>query len=197
MMKQSLIVALVVGISALPAAASGHRSQVPPDLKVPAGHAPYLHGYAEGTQNYICIAGPAGMRWQFLGPQATLFLTFQGTPWQQITTHFLSANPAEPGTARATWQHSIDSSRVWARAIASSTDPNYVKAGAIPWLLLETVGAAAGPLRGRTLAATTFIQRLNTSGGAAPTTGCSDASHEGVVALVPYTTDYVFYRAGR
>jgi hypothetical protein len=175
-------------------ARAADRPQVPPALEVPAGHAAYLRGYAEGTQNYICIAGPAGMRWQFTGPQATLFLTFQDYPWQQITTHFLSPNPAEAGALRATWQHSIDTSRVWGRAIASSADPNYVEAGAIPWLLLEAVGSSVGPLRGRALAATTFIQRVETSGGMAPASGCSDAAHEGAVAMVPYTTDYVFYR---
>ena len=37
---------------------------------------------------------------------------------------------------------------------------------------------------------------MNTSGGIAPTTGC-DASAYGKVALVPYTTDYYFYRASQ
>lgn len=194
----SMVVAFVLGISgATGAALAADLPQVPPALEVPAGNVVYLRGFAEGTQNYVCIAGPAGLRWQFLGPQATLFLTFQGTPWQQVTTHFLSANPAEAGMPRATWQHSIDSSRVWARAIASSSDPNYVEAGAIPWLLLEAVGSAVGPLRGRTLSSTTFIQRVNTSGGTAPATGCTEVAHEGATALTPYTTDYLFYRADR
>jgi hypothetical protein len=111
---------------------------------------------------------------------------------QQATTHFLSADPS--GTARPTWQHSIDSSRVWGRVLGSSTDANYVEAGAIPWLLLEVADTAAGPMGGGTLTRTTFIQRLNTSGGVAPSTGCSDPSHAGTVVLVPYSTDYFFYR---
>jgi hypothetical protein len=78
--------------------------------------------------------------------------------------------------------------------VSSSSDPNYVEAGAIPWLLLEAAGTDGGTVRGK-LARTTFIQRLNTSGGVAPSTGCSDASQIGTVALVPYTTDYFFYRA--
>jgi hypothetical protein len=112
-----------------------------------------------------------------------------------VTTHFLSANASEGGFARPTWQHSVDSSRVWARVRASSSDPNFVQAGAIAWLLLETAGVATGPADGGVLAQTTFIQRLSTSGGVAPSTGCRDATDAGVLALVPYSTDYFFYRA--
>ena len=36
------------------------------------------------------------------------------------------------------------------------------------------------------------IQRLNTKGGRAPTTGC-DAQHQGEMARVNYTADYYFY----
>ena len=54
----------------------------------------------------------------------------------------------------------------------SSTDPDFVKPGAIAWLLLTVVGAKDGPTGGDTLTETTFVQRLNTSGGVAPSTGC-------------------------
>jgi hypothetical protein len=40
-------------------------------------------------------------------------------------------------------------------------------------------------------AVTTFIQRVNTSGGKAPLT---PGSFVGQVARVPYTADYFFYR---
>lgn len=43
-----------------------------------------------------------------------------------------------------------------------------VAPGAIPWLLLEVKGVQAGPSGGDKLTRTTFIQRLNTSGGIAP-----------------------------
>src|SRR5262249_36506504 len=116
---------------------------------------------------------------------------------QQIATHFLSPNPSESGLPRATWQSSFDTSKVWARAIASSTDPSFVAPGAIPWLLLTVVGTGRGPTDGAFLTQTTFIQRLNTSGGIAPSTGCSQSTNVGATALVPYTADYVFYRASR
>ena len=194
----SAVMSLGIGVSsatAQPPTAAGDVPAVPPNLEVPAGHTVFLAGYAEGTQNYICLPNGVGFTWRFLGPQATLFRPFGADQQQQITTHFLSANPAEGGVARPTWQHSDDSSRVWGRAAASSNDPNFVEPGAIPWLLVEAVGVEAGPASGK-LAQTTFIQRLNTSGGVAPASGCSDAAHVGTLALVPYTTDYFFYRAG-
>jgi hypothetical protein len=40
----------------------------------------------------------------------------------------------------------------------------------------------------------TFIQRLNTKGGAAPADGCAVAGDVGKQALVPYTADYFFFR---
>jgi hypothetical protein len=44
---------------------------------------------------------------------------------------------------------------------------------------------------------TTFVQRLNTSGGVAPapSTGCTQSTDVGKMALVPYTADYFFYKA--
>jgi hypothetical protein len=169
---------------------------VPANLVAPEGHVVFLETRASGTQNYICMPAPAGVAWKFLGPQATLFVSspkFQ----QQITTHFLSANPAEQGTPRPTWQSSSDSSSVWARVMEPSTDPNYVADGAIPWLLLEAVGATEGPIGSGVMTRTTYIQRINTAGGIAPAAGCTQPAQIGAVALVPYTTDYIFYRARR
>ena len=196
----TLAAAIALGLSvttatAQPSSFGPDVPSVPPALEVPAGHDAYLTLYAIGTQNYVCVSTTSGLGWRFIGPQATLFLSFRGVPRQQVSTHFLSADPS--ATARPTWQHSFDSSRVWGRVVASSTDPAYVEAGAIPWLLVEAAGTAVGPMGGNTLTRTTFIQRVNTSGGVAPAGGCSDAAHVGAQALVPYTTDYVFYRASR
>jgi hypothetical protein len=183
-----------------PATAQLETVAVPPmpdNLRAPAKNIPYLKTSATGTQNYVCMPGASGPAWKFVGPQATLLVTFpwlQGEVRQQIATHFLSSNPAESGTARPTWQHSIDTSAVWGKAIATSTDAAYVAPGAIPWLLLEVVGTQRGPMGGSLLAETTYIQRLNTSGGSAPTSGC-EISNYGALAMTPYTTDYLFYKA--
>ena len=171
---------------------------MPANLQVPAGNTLFLKGQAQGTQNYICLPSGSGFAWTFFSPQATLFFTtklFGRDLRQQIITHFLSPNPVENGTGRATWQSSLDTSEVWAKAIASSTDPNFVAPGAIPWLLLQAVGTQRGPLGGDLLAYTTFVQRLTTGGGVAPATGCSQAANVGATALVPYSADYFFYKS--
>lgn len=87
--------------------------------------------------------------------------------------------------------HSRDTSTVWAALIGQAT----VSPDAIPWLLLpvEKIGAQNGPTGGDTLTATSFIQRLNTTGGLAPATGCDSLANVGSKAFVPYTADYVFY----
>jgi hypothetical protein len=164
---------------------------LPPDLEVPAGHRPFLLGHATGTQNYMCLPSDSGFVWVFVGPQATLFNDND----RQIITHFLSPNPEERDTARATWQHSRDASMVWAKQIASYPKSNFVELEAIPWLLLEVVGADIGPAGGHRLTKTTYIQRVHTSGGLAPTTGCTQASEVRKRAFVPYTADYIFYKA--
>jgi hypothetical protein len=115
-------------------------------------------------------------------------------------THFQSSNPeetpdhpVETGKARPTWQDSKDASAVWAAPVpgaAVSVTPD-----AIPWLLLKVVGNQPGPTDGDTMTHTTFIQRLNTTGGRAPTTGCAEAANIGAKVLVPYTADYFFYKA--
>ena len=51
-----------------------------------------------------------------------------------------------------------------------------------------------GFLRGKPVT-TTFIQRLNTSGGVMPSSGCALPTDVGKKAFMPYTADYFFYEA--
>ena len=203
-MRRSLRVAwrtaLAVGFTVslpLPArAAHVTPPPVPPAIKVEAGNRPFLEGHGVGTQNYICLPCPnpstpatqcpdtSGFAWLLFTPEATLF----NDHGKQLTTHFFSPNPAEDGTIRATWQDSRDSSIVWGgRAIAAPV------ADAVPWLLLPMAGTQEGPTGGDTLTATTFIQRVNTVGGVAPSDGCSELADVGAKAFKPYTADYIFY----
>jgi hypothetical protein len=205
MTTRSSFLIIVCAIALIPSLAAAQPASligidvppVPANLEVPQGNEVFLHGRAVGTQNYVCLSTPTGMRWQFLAPQATLFVSIFGDLQQQITTHFLSANPAENGLSRPTWMQSFDSSQVWGKAAASSTDPNYVAPNSIPWLLVQAVGTAVGPTGGSLLTRTTYIQRVNTAGGVAPATGCSQPTEVGAYVLVPYTTDYFFYRTSR
>lgn len=164
-------------------------TEVPAGIEAPLGYRPYLAGHAVGTQNYICVSTTTAPAWLFIGPQATVF----DASGQQILTHFQSGNPFALGAIQATWQHSRDSSVVWAKKLNGSTDPNYVAPDAVEWLLLEVTGATEGPTEGERLVAADFIQRLNTVGGKAPTTACN-AALLNQRQLVPYEADYVFYR---
>jgi hypothetical protein len=189
---RAALVALALGVSLASGARPAAAADVPATL-VPEGATPYLRAHAIGTQNWVCVVTGGGPAWKFIGPQATLFVGF-GPFVQQLTTHFLSPNPEEDGTARATWQGSFDSSRVWARAIRTVDDTAVIGTGNIPWLLLQRVGSQRGPAGGSLLSQATYIQRINTTGGVAPATGCGAATDAGNMALVPYGTDYVFFR---
>jgi len=165
------------------------RPAVPADIEVLAGYNVFLVGHAVGTQNYICAATSSGLDWLFIGPQATVFDNEGG----QILTHFHSMNPFKDAI-HATWQHSRDTSVVWATRHSGSTDPNYVASDAIEWLLLDVSGAQVGPSGGDKVAAAAFIQRVNTVGGLRPpATECTVAKLTNR-KLVPYEADYYFYR---
>jgi hypothetical protein len=193
MTHHSLLASGVLAVAlALPVAASAQHGgridvpDVPMSIAVPEGNVAFLKTRAYGTQQYFCVA----TGWKPFGPQAALYPQHAPT---QIATHFLSINP-EDGMARPTWQHADDGSAVWGKVHGLPlTDANYVAPGAIAWLLLDAAGTAEGPIGGEALAKTTFIHRVNTQGGLAPSGACTD----GAIALVPYSTDYIFYRAGR
>jgi hypothetical protein len=173
----------------------------------PVGNSAFLAGHGVGTQGYVCLPSGTGASWTVNNarPEATLFTNIFGAV-VQIITHFLSPNtnpnefsPNPPRFGDATWQSSFDSSKVWAQKqhfITAGSDPNTCpNFGAIDCLLLQVIGAEEGPTGGKLLTKTTFIQRLNTKGGSAPLTGCLVSSDVGKQALVPYSADYIFFRA--
>jgi hypothetical protein len=179
----------------------------------PAGNSAFLVGNARGTQGYICLptapgAPTASWTVDAARPEATLFRTFFGLQ-AQIITHFLSPdtepNDAAPSPlpfASATWQSSLDTSKVWAAVLhgnvlpASPNEPSCPNGGSIPCLLLQSIGSQNGPTGGTILSKTTFIQRLNTNGGSAPADGCFTSADVGKQVLVPYTADYYFFHKG-
>jgi Protein of unknown function (DUF3455) len=173
------------------------------DVTPPEGNSAFLVAHAFGTQGYVCLpTSTGGTSWTInpARPEATLFVKVFGQDIQ-IITHFASinANPNENGlpvplSGNATWQ-GFDTSAVWAKAVKSipaGSDPKICpNTGAIPCLLLLSVGNQKGPTGGKLLAETTFVQRLNTNGGSAPTTACS----VGQTQLQGYSADYVFFHA--
>src|SRR4029453_5176347 len=151
-------------------------------LAVKDGSRPFLKGRGVGTQNYVCLPSGSGFDWNLFTPEAVL-LDVDGS---QLTTHFFSPNPDENRTVRAAWRDSRDTSTVWAAAVAtatSQTDPQFVAKNAIPWVLLDKAGVQAGPTGDR-LTKTTHVQRVNTAGGVAPSTGCSALADVGRKAFV-------------
>ena len=163
---------------------------VPEGLELsPQEFTPFLVAHAVGTQGYVCVKAGNVFSWVPYGPQATLF----NEDGQQVLTHFLSPRPYGQ-VLNATWQHSRDSSAVWAQVLKASDDPNFVAPDAIPWLLLEATVVADGPTFGDKMVKTERIQRLNTVEGKAPTTGCAVRANIGKRALVPYEADYYFYK---
>jgi hypothetical protein len=161
-------------------------------------------GRGLGTQGYVCLPQGTGASWTVNNarPEATLFQTFFGQD-VQIITHFFSpdTNPNQNAPnplpfGNATWQSSFDSSKVWAQtvhSIAAGSDPSCPNSGAIGCLLLQSIGSLQGPTGGKVMTKTTFIQRLNTKGGSAPSDGCLTSTDVGKQALVPYAADYYFF----
>ena len=131
---------------------------------------------ASGVQEYTCSQTATGYAWVFVAPDAQLYPFHDGAQDEAVGHHF----------AGPTWEWYEDGSSVVGKKVAAAT----VDASSIPWLLL--VAASHGSADGR-MTDVTAIQRLSTSGGNAPATGC-DADHVGAAANVPYTASYFFYR---
>jgi hypothetical protein len=169
-------IAVALGLAALLPGLAYADSPPPPTvpqaIQVPSGNVPFLLGHATGTQNYTCQRSStgSGFAWTFVEPEATLV----NDSGKQIMTHY----------AGPTWETKDGSTVVGARV-----DGVTVSTSAIPWLLLRATSTTPGQLT-----TTTYIQRVNTTGGLAPASGC-DASTAGTVANVPYTADYYFYKS--
>ncbi len=165
---------------------------VPDRLQVPEGNEVFLIGHAFGTQDYVCAASGTGVAFVLTTPEAVLF----DNPARRVVNHFFSPNPVEGGTIRATWQSTRDSSVFWGKLTASATfltDPAFVAPDAIAWLTLGQAGVLVGVGGGNKLAVASFVQRVNTVGGLAPSIGCNSPAEIGNKAFVPYEADYVFY----
>jgi hypothetical protein len=147
---------------------------VPDTIQVPEGNKVFLVGHAIGVQIYSCNATPGGFGWGFVAPRANLY----NDHGKLIITHF----------AGPTWQ-AKDGSTVVGRAEAMVM----VDDTAIPWVRLAAASTAAGP-DGDRLVATSYIQRISTTGGLAPPAADCTAATAGTVAEVPYTADYYFWK---
>jgi len=138
------------------------------NLAVPAGNRSHSRVYAVGVQVYRWN----GAAWAFIEPVANLYADagFKG----KVGTHY----------AGPTWESNSGSTVVARRVDGCTPDPS-----TIPWLLLERVSTDGAGIFKKV----TYIHRVNTSGGLAPTAPGSVVGEE---RRVPYTAEYYFYRAG-
>jgi hypothetical protein len=166
--------ALLLCTAAVPSAAQAGIDARAPDLpaacasiEAPPGNKVCFHAYAIGVQIYRWN----GTAWVFVAPAAVLYANagYDG----EVGTH--NAGP--------TWE-SNSGSKVVGQRIAGCTPD----ATAIPWLLLQAVTTEGPGIFHRV----TYVQRVNTVGGLAPTAPGTVAGEE---AQVPYAAEYFFYRA--
>ncbi|MCA2215940.1 DUF3455 domain-containing protein [Jidongwangia harbinensis] len=145
-------------------APSATPAPTPTSIAPPAGLRPVgNYRVVTGTQTYTCANG-----------------SFEGASVPEARL----AGPAGRihHYGGPTWEHERDGSLVTAKVVAKKT-----RARAIPELLLEVTSHSGSP-RGQ-LARATHIQRLQTTGGLAPTGACTD----GEKASVRYGALYVFF----
>ena len=171
-----VLAALVVSGAAL---ASIEPQTQPGDALDPRTYAPesapFLAVHAVGVQKYACQADGT---WLFTDPVATLYK--QNGGGKAVGSHYLNF-----ATGRPIWEYQ-DGSKVEAARKASAPGG----AGNIAALLLEAVAKSGGE-DGDRLANSTWVQRLNPSGGVAPAGACAP----GARIDVAYETDYVFWKA--
>ena len=144
-------------------------SPVCDNINVPQGHTVAFRVYARGVQIYRWD----GDSWEFVAPRADLF---------GIANFRLKVVGIHHGGP--IWESANGSKVIGLRVAGCTPDPT-----AISWLLLKGASTSTpGIFNG-----VTYIQRVSTVGGLAPTTPGAAVDQ---VAEVPYTTDYYFYRAG-
>ena len=143
---------------------------VPDAIAVPEGNKLKVSLIGSGVQRYECTNTNGTYAWKLIAPDADLL-----DRHEHVAGHH-SAGP--------TWQAS-DGSQVTATKKAEAS----VSTDSIPWLLLE---AATHTGNGQ-FDDVTFIQRVETEGGLAPTTSCTEAN-SGKRNDVPYRATYRFYR---
>jgi hypothetical protein len=138
-------------------------------IQVPAGNKVSFHVYAIGVQIYRWN----GSAWTFVAPSANLYADegFNG----KVGSHY----------GGPTWESNSGSKVIAARVQGTGCTPD---SSAVAWLLLEKV-STDGP---GIFSNVTYIQRVNTTGGLAPTAPGTTVGEE---KRVSYTADYYFYRA--
>jgi Protein of unknown function (DUF3455) len=166
---------LLTTMVAAHAAAEAGIDAIPEALRPPAGQVLALEARATGVQIYECKAAKddaSQFSWTLKAPEADL----KDRSGKAVGKHY----------AGPTWEAG-DGSKVIGELVAKHDAPG---ASAIPWLLLRAKSTSGSGI----FSAIASIQRLQTSGGAAPASGC-DSSQSGKESRVQYSAVYRFYKA--
>jgi hypothetical protein len=148
------------------------NTTLPEAVRVPMGQKVMMATTGVGQITYECREkkDTAGQHeWAFVGPMATLY----GTDRKAVGKYY----------AGPTWE-AADGSTVSGKQVGVAP----ASAGNIPLQLVKADRSMAGGA----MAGVSYIQRLNTKGGVAPSTPC-DATTKGQRQQVAYEADYVFY----
>ena len=150
---------------------------IPDSLQVPKGNKLLLQAFAKGVQIYQVkrsTTDPNAFLWVNIAPSATLYAKPDFT--NLLINHF----------AGPTWEF-IKGTEKGEKVVATKVKGSTQDATAIQWLLLKAVDSLSTPDN-----KVTFVQRICTRGGLAPTTG-ADEAHLGQMDSIPYTASYLFY----
>lgn len=170
-----LAASVLAGCATAPAPPVYSQADLPAAVQVPPGHRVALQTVGAGSITYECRekANMVGAyEWVFVGPSA-LLNNRSGGP---VGKYF-----GPP----ATWEHQDGSKLTGTQVAVAAAAP-----GSIPLQLVK-----ANPAMGAgAMAGVTYIQRLATQGGVAPTAACAVES-KGRKEVVKYQADYIFWRA--
>lgn len=156
-----------------PGVAAIDNTTLPEPVRVPTGHVQSLETTGTGEITYECrekkdMAG--AYEWAFVAPVATLW------DMQQKSIGKYYGGP--------TWE-AMDGSKVTGKQVAIAP----AAPGNIPLQLVK-----ADPAMGKgAMTGVTYIQRLETRGGTAPSAACNAAA-AGAKQQVGYQAKYVFYK---
>jgi hypothetical protein len=164
---------LAAALAALPAAAITEPGGIAASLRAPASEAPAFVLNGNGVYIYQCrqaISDPNAYVWAFVVPDATLY---DGS--RSVARH-----------ATIGLYESL-SDRTSVSGVVRSSQP---AGGAnLPWVLIRAQPIGESGL----FANVSSIQRVNTTGGGAPSSGCGP-DNVGEEARVAYQADYYFYK---
>ena len=151
------------------------QGKLPASIQVPAGHKVAMETVGSGDITYECrdkANMPGQTEWVFAGPDAVL----KDRAGKQVGKYY-----GPP----ATWE-AMDGSKITGKQLAVSPGG----AGNIPLQFVQ-----ANPAMGMgAMTGVTYIQRLKTQGGVAPSAACG-TGNMGAKQTVNYQADYIFWKA--